>query len=984
MALSPLLTSVTLGQIPGVIGIKFAFTGGYATSDDLAPTDQAGVVAVTNWNNILADVNNADGNCARASAMDVTWNIAQDSAGNALSGVTLTAAGFDDGWYQGGTECANGRLLYDFWKVNSSSYFNGCPTLQDGNGKYYGTLTVSNLSASTYDVYVYVNDNNNNYWGNIEANSVIAAGNNPDSDGINGAEADPCPDNFTTASTYNSAANYVELQNVPVINGVITVTVVEQGGEFATPALELVPVSDVVVSQPIFSPYSVVLPGTSTPTIAGAAVSGSGPYYFQWQTDGGSGGSLTNIPGATSSNLVISTTGFALGDYQYAVNVSNNNSSATSQAAVLTVQEPNGIPGVIGIKFSFTNGYAPAVAPFPADNAGVATGQLVAPSYEPLTAIGGWDVLYANATNDAPGTIVGAAIDQTWTIPKDSAGNALSGVTLTPAGFDLGGDIGGTECGDGRLLYDYWAFDTSGGVGYFYNEADYIWSDVTLTVSNLPASTYDVYLYINDNNGNYWGNVQANGVFASGNDLGDYGFNGADSDPCAANPPLHTATGFGSPVNYVKMPYVSTSGGVITVTVAMDDRAGNFGVSGLELVPSPDITLVQDVLPYYVETVVGDQVVFQAAFSNSPTVNLQWLQISGSVTNNINTGVVNVTNSGVVTSTLTLNNVQVASSGSYQLKAINAADSSDYALSSAAPLEVGGNTAPVTGASLNGITVNYAAQVTGSAYYPINWSVNTGADLIYGFPDGFGPETVDAGTGSFAGLTGDDANGDAAIMDDGMLGDTKATLDACGTDGAGTSVIYSLNTNAAPQGYELTNIQVYGGWTDAGRRDQEYQVLYATEADPTNFVPLLSTHYLPQDAAGAEIATRTTVVPPSGGVLAHNVVAVEINWNITPQYLNGYAGYSQIVIGGTNSTHVVLVPASISAQKVNGNLILTGSSGYPPEPGAAYNLLSTTNLTPPIQWVTNTTGTLDVTGSFSNSIPINSSEPVNFFELQTY
>ena len=74
-------------------------------------------------------------------------------------------------------------------------------------------------------------------------------------------------------------------------------------------------------------------------------------------------------------------------------------------------------------------------------------------------------------------------------------------------------------------------------------------------------------------------------------------------------------------------------------------------------IPLP--VLVSNTSPASASVIVGSNVVFTAAFSNSPPVSLQWQQIvSGSpnVTNNINTGVVNVTNNGVVSSMLTLNN----------------------------------------------------------------------------------------------------------------------------------------------------------------------------------------------------------------------------------------------------------------------------------------------------------------------------------------
>ena len=63
-----------------------------------------------------------------------------------------------------------------------------------------------------------------------------------------------------------------------------------------------------------------------------------------------------------------------------------------------------------------------------------------------------------------------------------------------------------------------------------------------------------------------------------------------------------------------------------------------------------------------------------------------------------------------------------------------------------------------------------------------------------------------------------------------------------------------------------------------------------------------------------------------------------------------------------------------------GNLILTGTNGTP---NAGYTLLTATNVTTPIvNWVTNTTGTLDGTGAFSNAIPVDVTERTRFFQLR--
>jgi hypothetical protein len=628
------------------------------------------------------------------------------------------------------------------------------------------------------------------------------------------------------------------------------------------------------------------------------------------------------------------------------------------------------------VKFGFTNGYATADALFPADNTGVASGQIVPPSNAALTVVGDWNNLLANvqAPQDSPARA--AAINQTWNIDHDSTGAALAGVTLTPSGFNDGWYGGGTSCAAGRLLYDFWKINSGGsnpqldGAGHTYG---------TLTFNNLPWSKYDVIVYVNDNNGNYWANMQANDVVAQGGDNVDdtsFGFNGASGDPCGLATPLHT---FGSynggnsanSCNYVRMANVNATGGSITIT-AVSFGGGDLGLSGVELVPDTDLNLVQDVLPNYVEAISGGTLALSSAFSETPPVTLQWLKISGGVTNPVTSGITVATNNGIVTSTLNFSSLKVSDTASYQVKAINAGDNSDYTFTSLAPVVVTDPPAPV-----NNITQLEEAQVGG--IYPPDWSISTNTDLIYGFPVADGsPGTALASLGNFG---ADGAIGDPTVLADGMLSSSALYMVSCGpaSSGEGSNIVYTLQTNSSPMGFDLTNITVYGGWRDGGRRDQEYQVLYATVAAPTNFIPLATTLYLPNDPTGEAIATRTRMIP-ANGVLAHNVCAVMINWDV-PQLLNGYAFYSEIEINGTNSVSAYPVAPTVQPIAVSGGkLIVTGTGGYPPnEP---YEWLSATNLTPPINWVTNVAGTLDGSGSFSNSIPINPAEPARYFRLR--
>ena len=318
--------------------------------------------------------------------------------------------------------------------------------------------------------------------------------------------------------------------------------------------------------------------------------------------------------------------------------------------------------------------------------------------------------------------------------------------------------------------------------------------------------------------------------------------------------------------------------------------------------PPPSPYLTQDTLPASAATVVGDQVVLTAAYSNAPPANLQWQFLSGAVTNDI---------PGATSPTLTLNNLQLTDSGSYRLKAVNATNGAAApSYSSPSPLTV--TSVP---ASVNNITIAYAAQTgLGNAssdtnFYP-TWTL-AGNSLIAG-------AIPSPGTGNF-GL--DQTSGDPAMLTDGTFGflnywpnvGGSPSLVTCGVNPAGQSVTYTLDTTitGSTNGYDLTNIVVYGGWGDGGRDSQKYQILYATVADPFTFNQLATVDYNPANPKATQSATRATVRPVTGS-LVQNVAAVMINFNLVggpPE--NGYEGYSEIVVAG-----VVSAPKPVLSQDI--------------------------------------------------------------------
>jgi hypothetical protein len=88
------------------------------------------------------------------------------------------------------------------------------------------------------------------------------------------------------------------------------------------------------VSPPGISPTNVIFLGTTVTlnnTVSTCGVSLS----YQWQTDGGFGGRLTNIPDATNSSVVSTPT--TVGTWKYDVMLTNSYGSLTSLLATVTV-----------------------------------------------------------------------------------------------------------------------------------------------------------------------------------------------------------------------------------------------------------------------------------------------------------------------------------------------------------------------------------------------------------------------------------------------------------------------------------------------------------------------------------------------------------------------------------------------------------------------------------------------------------------------
>ena len=291
--------------------------------------------------------------------------------------------------------------------------------------------------------------------------------------------------------------------------------------------------------------------------------------------------------------------------------------------------------------------------------------------------------------------------------------------------------------------------------------------------------------------------------------------------------------------------------------------------------------------PVTAADVVGSQVTFRAAFTGVGPLSYQWQKVSGVVTNNV---------AGATNTILTLTNLQLANTASYQLQASNAYG---VAVSTPGSLTVSG--VPV---AVNNVITDLAAQTgTGSGTFVPTWTVTTNSSLI-------GGEAPSSASGNFSlevpgrsvnSLTAGGIGGLTRIS--GTVGyTTSKNYVTCGNSGgAGASVVYTLAGSAS--GYDLSRIVVYGGWADAGRDQQAYTVYYSTVAAPATFSLLGSVNYNPANTANAQSATRATLVP-AVGVLATRVAAVKFDFT-SPGSENGYCGYSEIDVFGAPSSQPV-------------------------------------------------------------------------------
>ena len=170
-----------------------------------------------------------------------------------------------------------------------------------------------------------------------------------------------------------------------------------------------------ILASPAFSPANTVYAGSPV-TVSASVVAGTPPIYFQWQTDGGSGGALTNIPGQTASTLNVTPADIGyqyaiqyccIGSNAFGIGISPTNTLTVNQqsAPILTADMGGTTPGAAAVGYNtnvygFIGGNVQFHAEFNAGTFPITNQWLLKPDsgggYAPIVGATGW---YWTVTN---------------------------------------------------------------------------------------------------------------------------------------------------------------------------------------------------------------------------------------------------------------------------------------------------------------------------------------------------------------------------------------------------------------------------------------------------------------------------------------------------------------------------------------------------------------------------------------------------------
>ena len=594
------------------------------------------------------------------------------------------------------------------------------------------------------------------------------------------------------------------------------------------------------------------LPSSGSFDVVGSTVGfsalfdGSRPISYQWQLNG------QNIPGATNETLTLNLTD-ANQSGAYGLVVSNILGTNASTPQTFTVNElPEATNGIV------------------------------------VTEALEWGPFFGTLGYNQP-------FDPTWTLPANSIIAGLQpsssiGIfsdagcgglsVLTDGSFaDIAPPANGSACfatcGDGT---------TTNGIGYV----------ITYTLPTTPGNTGWTITNITSYGG--WvdsGREEQTYQIAYSSPLAPTNFSLLPWT--AFNPPDYPSTVAGNGVaTATKMSIIPTNGILAKNVAALQinfyslavgqtpknswEGYAQFQVFGTVSTNFPP-PASKSITPATGWDVVGSSVTIEAGFVSVDPISYTWLKDGTPITGQTNT-------------TLTLTNLQLtdtAVSPGYVLQASN-----QLGVSFSQPCAFTVNPAPTEDGA--GILFSVAGQAIPGGLLTPTWVIATNSLLA-----GLEPYLYAGQFQEQNSANGKPEGGIPTLTDGqyGAVGEGDTLTGASAGPGYGEYLYYALPPSS--NGWDISSIQTFGGWSDIGRNNQGYDFYYATAADPGNFIELDSINpaYSPPVTVAEPNANRLTWTAASGGPLATNVVAVEFVFDVT--VFNGWEGYNELQVFGTES-----------------------------------------------------------------------------------
>ena len=300
-----------------------------------------------------------------------------------------------------------------------------------------------------------------------------------------------------------------------------------------------------------------------------------------------------------------------------------------------------------------------------------------------------------------------------------------------------------------------------------------------------------------------------------------------------------------------------------------------FGAPSTNFPPAPVIGIT----PASGSDVEGSSVTIEAKFASVDPISYQWYKDGALMPGQ--------TSPALALTNLALTDTSV--SPGYVLQASNA-----LGISVSAPCAFTVNPAPSADGS--GVIFSEANQAIPGGLLTPTWTFATNSLLA-----GLEPFATAGNFYAQGSANGQPEGGPPSLTDGqyGAVGNGDTLTGASAGPGAGTALYYNLP--ASSNGWDISGITSFGGWSDIGRNNQGYDIYFATAASPATytFFDELTT-YSPPITVAEPNATRVIWTPGNGVPFAQNVVGIEFVF--TEAVFNNWEGYNELQVFGTNST----------------------------------------------------------------------------------